>query len=364
MEQTTHHPTPRVQPTPQDVAQWIGGTLHDAEQAPERLAGLATLDEAGPDRIGFISEEKYLQSAGESRAGLLIVPSGCDLPGRARIEVVAIWPAVAELMRRLYAPPAPAPGVHPTAVVADDVKLGADVSVGPCCVVAEGCELGDGVILGPHCILDAGCRVGRDTRLVARVTLMGPVQLGERVIIHPGAVLGADGFKFEPADGVPLKIPQVGTVIVEDDVEIGANTTIDRAFLHDTRIGRHTKLDNLVQIAHNCQIGPGCLMAAHVGISGSCHLGAGCLLGGRAGLRDGLTIGDGSMIGAAAGVHTDWPAGSAIIGIPAMPMKEFWRIAASQKRLPEYAKRLRALEQAFEKRQPSSSDDREDPTRD
>jgi UDP-3-O-[3-hydroxymyristoyl] glucosamine N-acyltransferase len=219
-------------------------------------------------------------------------------------------------------------------------------------VLGDGCAIGEGAVLGPHCVLDAGCEVGAGSRLTARVTLMGVVRVGRRVTIHPGAVLGADGFAFKPCRAGLVKIPQVGAVVIEDDVEIGANTTIDRAFLYETRVGHGSKMDNLVQIAHNVQVGPNCVMAAKVGIAGSTRLGAGCMLGGNAGLSDGIEIGDGTMVGANSGVHSDWPAGSQIIGSPAMPMKQFWRVAAAMGRLPEYAKRLRALEQQLEAMQP------------
>jgi UDP-3-O-[3-hydroxymyristoyl] glucosamine N-acyltransferase len=340
------HAHAAVEPTAAQVAEWLGGELKDGAGAPGRLSGLATLAEAREDEISFVASDKAVQEAPASRAGLLIVsPHHADaLAGRARVVVAEVWAAVARLMERLYPPPAPPPGIHPTAIVGRDVKLGHDVSVGPYCVLGDGCELGDGAVLGPHCILDAACRVGRASRLVARVTLVGRVEIGARVLIHPGAVIGADGFKFELVAGAPLKIPQVGRVVIEDDVEIGANTTIDRAFLYETRVGRGAKIDNLVQIAHNVHVGPGCILAAQVGVAGSARLGAGCLMGGQVGVRDNITVGDGAMIGAQAGLNADVPPGQALQGSPAMPMKQFWRVSAALARLPEYARRLRALE--------------------
>ncbi|OPZ04058.1 MAG: UDP-3-O-acylglucosamine N-acyltransferase [candidate division BRC1 bacterium ADurb.BinA292] len=319
--------------------------MAEGELAPVRLTGLATLAEAQTGEISFVAGEKLAREAQASRAGLLITSPRLDFPGRARLVVDQVWEAVARLLERLYPPPRPAAGVHPTAVLGAGVEIGPGATVGPYCVLGDGCRIGEDAVLGPHCVLDAGCRVGRSSRLGARVTLAGPVEIGERVTIHPGAVLGADGFKFELVGGRPLKIPQVGTVIIEDDVEIGANTTIDRAFLNETRIGRGTKIDNQVQVAHNCQIGPGCILAAQVGIAGSTRLGAGCLLGGGAGLADGLTIGNGVMIGAQSGVHSDWADGEVIQGAPAMPARSYWRVMAMQARLPEYVKRLRAVEQ-------------------
>jgi UDP-3-O-[3-hydroxymyristoyl] glucosamine N-acyltransferase len=238
--------------------------------------------------------------------------------------------------------------VHPTAILGEKVRLGKGVTIGPYCVVGDGAAIGDGSALGPQCIVDAGCVVGAGCRLAARVTLKGRVFVGDRVIVHPGAVLGADGFKYEPVDGRPLKIPQVGAVVIEDDVEIGANTTIDRAFLYETRIGRGTKIDNLCQIGHNVQVGPGCLMAAQVGIAGSTRLGAGCLLGGNVGLADNLTFGNGVVIGAASKVHGNHPDGARLMGYPAVEMREFARVAAAQQRLPGLLRRVGELEKKIE----------------
>ncbi|MCL5271638.1 MAG: UDP-3-O-(3-hydroxymyristoyl)glucosamine N-acyltransferase [bacterium] len=347
----TYHPVAVVNPTPREVAEWIDGRLLEGESAPARLAGLATLSQAGGDEISFVASEKLVREAQASRAGLLVTSPRFDVPGRARVVVDEVWEAVARLLDRLYPSPRPAAAIHPTAILGEEVEIGDGASVGAYCVLGDGCRIGAGAVLGPHCILDAGCTVGHDSRLVARVTFTGPVRVGERVLIHPGAVLGADGFKFELVRGRALKIPQVGAVIIEDDVEIGANTTIDRAFLYETRIGRGTKIDNQVQVAHNCQLGPGCILAAQVGIAGSTRLGAGCMLGGGAGLSDGLTIGDGVMIGAHAGVHSDWPSGEVIQGAPAMPARAFWRVMAAQAKLPDYARRLRALEQKLEGRE-------------
>lgn len=340
-----YHAIANHQPTPQEVAQWTGGALREADHLTQALRGLATLREAGEYDISFITDQKFVAEAHESRAGLIITAAAWDLPGRARVVVEEVWPAVARLMEKIYAPPRPAAQVHPTAVLGEGVRLGEGVSVGPYCVIGDGCVLGADVVLGPHCILDRGCTVGGRTRLVARVTLTGPVRLGERVLIHPGAVLGTDGFAFKPSRVGLVKIPQVGTVVVEDDVEIGANTTIDRAFLYETRIGRGTKLDNLVHIAHNVQVGPWCIMAAQAGVAGSTKIGKGCILAGQAGVGDGLTITDGVTLAGQTGVHTNMPTPGVFQGSPPLPIKDFFRVAAASQRLPEALRRLRALEQ-------------------
>ncbi|MCE5231037.1 UDP-3-O-(3-hydroxymyristoyl)glucosamine N-acyltransferase [bacterium] len=344
-----YRPTAAIHATPRELADWIGGQLLDAESAPERLDGMAVLSEAGPTDISFAANEKALGEARESKAGMLILSAKLDLPGRPRIIVQEVWAAVAVVLAKLYPQPVAPAGIHPTAVVDPSARIDQAASVGPYCVIGPNCVVAEGAILGPHCILDHDCVVGKGTRLSARVTCMGPVRIGERCILHPGTVLGADGFKFELVGGRPLKIPQVGMVVIEDDVELGANTCVDRPFLNETRIGRATKIDNLVQIAHNVRIGQGCMMAAQVGIAGSTQVGDGCLLGGNAGLRDNIKVGNRAIIGANSGVHRDVKDGEAVVGSPVMPFREFWRMTAIQERLPELMKRLKVVEQKVNK---------------
>lgn len=347
-----YKPTAVINPTPSEIAAWVGGELLDAAGAPERVTGMATLAAAEPGDVSFVASDKALGEAEESRAGLLIVSPKFKLAGRPRIVVAEVWAAVATVLAKLYPQPLPAPGIHASAVIDPTASVGAGASVGPYCVIGARSVIEDGAILGPHCVVDQDCRIGRGSRLSARVTLVGPVSIGERCLLHPGVVLGADGFKFELVGGRPHKIPQVGMVVIEDDVELGANTCVDRPFLSETRIGRSTKIDNLVQIAHNVQIGAGCMMAAHVGIAGSTRVGDGCLLGGAVGLRDNITIGNRVMIGASSGVHRDIKDGEFVMGTPILPIKEYWRVTALQERLPEMVKRLRAVEQKLEALQP------------
>jgi UDP-3-O-[3-hydroxymyristoyl] glucosamine N-acyltransferase len=342
-----YRPTAAWLPTPAEVAAWTAGTLHAIADPNARLTGLGTIELAEESEIAFIANEKAARQAAQSRAGLLIVSAQTDAPelaARPRLVVDHVWSAVAIVMHRLYPDPEPDGAVHPTTIVGEDAVIGQDVTVGPYCVIGAGCKVGDGTVLGPHCIVAPGCAIGSDCCLVARVTLVGDVIVGNRVLIHPGAVLGADGFKFEPTPRGALKIPQVGAVVIEDDVEIGANTTIDRAFLYETRICRGAKIDNQCQIAHNVRVGPHSLMAAQVGIAGSTRIGAGCLLGGNVGLADNLTLGDRVTIGAASKVHGDHPDGATLMGYPAIPMREFARVAAAQQRLPDLLKRVRELE--------------------
>ncbi len=345
MTTASYRPIANLQPTPAELAEWVGGELREGEGAPARLTGMATLAEAGPGEISFAAGVKVMAEAARSQAGVLIVPARHDIPGRPRIVVAEVWAAVATVLERLYTPARPEAGIHPSAVIAATAKVRPSAHIGPCCVIGERAEIGAGAVLGPHCIVGDGCRVGAQTRLVARVTLVGAVSVGAGCLIHPGAVLGSDGFKFEVVDGRPMKIPQVGTVVIHDGVEIGANTTIDRAFLHETRVGRGTKIDNLVQIGHNVTIGEGSILAGRVGVAGSTKIGNGCMIGASAGLSDNVSIGDGAMLGANSGIYRDVEPGEVVLGSPIMPIKEFWRVFALSRKLPELVRRLKVLEE-------------------
>lgn len=340
-----YRPHSVVHPTPEEIAGWVQGRLLRAGGAPERLTGMGTLETALPAEMAFLTDKKRAKGVDACRAGLLIAPEGLDLGERARVEVKQVWPAVVTIMERLYAPPTPAPGVHPTAVIGVGAQLGEGVSIGPYTVVGEGSRLGRGVVLGPHVSIDAGCVVGEGSLLYAKVALQGRVNVGRNVILHSGVVLGADGFRYEP--GGPqglLKIPQVGTVILEDHVEVGANSTIDRAFLHETRIGFGTKIDNQVQIGHNCTIGKFCIICGCVGIAGSVTLGDGVILGGGVGIRDGLTIHSGAQVAGGSQLGEDVPAGAQVMGYAAFAVRDYVKSLSYFRRLPELARRLAAVE--------------------
>lgn len=339
-----YRPIPVCEPSPDEVAAWLEGRLLDAAGAPARLTGFAALDTALPTEISFITDKKRVKSAAGTQAGLLLVPEGLELAGRARIEVKHVWVAVAALMQRLYPEPEAAPGVHPTAVIGKGVMLGRDISIGPYCTIGDGARIGDRVCIGPHCSLDAGCVVGEGTRLHSKIALQGRVELGRHVILHSGVTLGADGFRYEPGPQGILKIPQVGTVVLEDWVEVGANSTIDRAFIHETRIGFGTKIDNQVQIGHNCRIGKFCLICGCVGLAGSVTIGDGCILAGGVGVRDGLTIGSGAQIGGGSQLGEDVPPGATFLGYAAFEARDYIKSLSYFRRLPELARRIAALE--------------------
>jgi UDP-3-O-[3-hydroxymyristoyl] glucosamine N-acyltransferase len=227
------------------------------------------------------------------------------------------------------------PGIHATAIVSDEATLGKDVSIGAYSIVKKDVHIGDGSTIGPYCQIGANTTIGNNCRFVSQVTVMHNVTIGNNVILHPNVVVGADGYKYEQIDGKLTRIPQVGTVVIEDDVEVGACSCIDRATLSETRIGQGTKLDNLVQIGHNVVIGKNCLIISQVGIAGSTTIGDNCILAGQVGIADNVRIGDNAILGAKAGVNHDIPAGAHCLGSPAVPVKQFARMTAALKRLPD-----------------------------
>jgi UDP-3-O-[3-hydroxymyristoyl] glucosamine N-acyltransferase len=319
------------------------GAILDGD-ATRRVTGVAGLESAGPDHISFLTDLRYGDAARASRAGAFLAPTGAPALPAPVLRCAAPQEALITLLG-LFHPPRPrTPGIDPTAVVARDATLDPSVWVGPFVVIESGAVVGAGASLHAGAFVGAGVVIGEESTIYQRVTLREGVRLGRRVIIHPGAVLGADGFGYAAgADGL-RKIPQVGGVVIEDDVEIGANVTIDRATVGDTVIGRGTKIDNLVQVGHNVRIGEHAVLVAQVGISGSSRLGRGVVLAGQVGIADHVTVGDGVMIGAQSGVAVDLPAGEKYFGTPARPHTQAKRIMFAEERLPDLLRRVRDLE--------------------
>jgi UDP-3-O-[3-hydroxymyristoyl] glucosamine N-acyltransferase len=320
------------------------------EGDPARVVlGVAPLDSAGPDQISFLTDPRYEDAARVSRAGAFLAPTESrGLPGPV-LKCAAPQQALIDLLR-LFHPPVPAPpGVDRTAVVAVDARIDPSAAVGPLCVIESRAVVGAGVRLHPLVHVGAGVEIGEGCVIFPHVSLREGVRLGRRVVIHAGAVLGADGFGFAFDGRGHRKIPQVGGVLIEDDVEIGANTTIDRATFGDTIIRRGTKIDNLVQVGHNVEVGEHSLLVAQVGISGSSRIGKGVVLAGQVGVADHVTVGDGVIAGAQAGIPSSVEAGEKVLGTPARPLLQAKRIMVAESRLPELLRQVRALEQRLEK---------------
>jgi UDP-3-O-[3-hydroxymyristoyl] glucosamine N-acyltransferase len=331
------------------------GELAEALQArldgdPARVVtGVAPLDSAGPDQISFLTDARYHDAARSSRAGaFLVAPDAVDLPGPT-LRCAAPQQALIELVRLFHPAPAAPPGVDRTAVVAADARVDPTASVGALCVIESAAVLGPGVRLHPLVYVGRGVEIGEGATLYPHVSVRDGVRIGRRVVIHAGAVLGADGFGFAFDGTTHRKVPQVGGVLIEDDVEIGANTTIDRATFGDTIVRRGTKIDNLVQIGHNVEVGEHSLLVAQVGVSGSSRLGRGVVLAGQVGVADHVTLGDGVIAGAQAGIPSSLEAGARVLGTPARPIGQARRIMVAEMRLPELLQRVRALEQRLER---------------
>jgi UDP-3-O-[3-hydroxymyristoyl] glucosamine N-acyltransferase len=257
--------------------------------------------------------------------------------------------AVAKVLE-IFAPPIPRPpiGVHPSARLAPDVRLGEDVAIGPYVVVGSGTSIGRNTILHPGVIISSDVAIGDDCEIHSNVTIRERITIGSRVIIHAGSVLGTDGFGYRWDGTRHQKIPQIGTVVIEDDVEIGSCVCIDRAKFSTTRIGRGTKIDNLVQVAHNVQTGPHCIIVGQAGMAGSVTLGAGVVLGGQCAVRDHVTMGDGSMVAACSGVAEDVDPKTIVSGLPALPHRQTLREQAALRRLPDLVVQVRKLQEQLD----------------
>jgi UDP-3-O-[3-hydroxymyristoyl] glucosamine N-acyltransferase len=299
------------------------------------FAGVAPLQTAGQDEVSFLDNRRYAAALEQTMAGAVIVHP--QMQARVPSSAIAIvtastyegWARVAAL----FHPVLPSrPGIHPTALVNRDARVDATAEIGPYAVVEAGAEIGPGCRIGPFVSIGAGVIMGRDCRIGANVSLSHAL-LGSRVYIYPGARIGQEGFSFATTKVGFLSIPQLGRVIVEDDVEVGANSTIDRGSTRDTIIGVGTRIDNLVQIGHNVRLGRCCVIVAQVGIAGSTILEDFVQVGGQAAMAGHLRIGQNSQIGAQAGVISDVPAGSVLLGSPAQPRKEFFRQVATLRRM-------------------------------
>jgi UDP-3-O-[3-hydroxymyristoyl] glucosamine N-acyltransferase len=325
-----------------ELARLVGGELSgDPDLAIRAIAGL---EDAQPGDLSFVTGPRYLSMAEASSASAFVVPPKLDLPGRSVIRVAQPSLAIAAVAAVLYPAPRPAPGVHPTAVIATSARVAPEASVLAFAVVGDESVVEAHAVLHAHVAVGERCRVGSRSVLHPHVVLRADVDVGQDVVIHAGSVLGSDGFGYVFDGARHAKIPQVGRVVVEDEVEIGANVTIDRATFGQTIIGRGTKIDNLVQIGHNTVIGSDTIIVAQTGVSGSCRIGNRVLVAGQAGLVDHVTVGDGAQIGSQAGVTADVPAGAAVLGSPAIPAARARRALVALPQIPELMHAVRRLE--------------------
>jgi UDP-3-O-[3-hydroxymyristoyl] glucosamine N-acyltransferase len=332
-----------------DVARLTGGTLVCGE-ADRKIIGIAALDAANADDVSFLGNPKYHAQFLATRAGAVVVPHGVDEGPEGTALVVVENPslAFAALVKHFAARAAAfAPGIDPRACVDPGATLNpATCRVHPGAVVQAGAIVGDGTEIGPNAVVGEYARIGRDCRIMANAVIRERCVLGDRVILQPGVVIGSDGYGYEPVDGRHIKIDQVGIVELHDDVEIGANTTIDRARFGKTLVGEGTKIDNLVQIGHNCVIGKHCLIIAQTGIAGSAIIGDSVTIAAQSGIAGHLRIGDGVMLAARSGVTKNLAGNEVYGGKPAIPIHRDRKLQVCVRRIPEILTRLKALEKS------------------
>ena len=333
-----------------EIAELLQGD--PAGEIEREIQGVASLDTAGPAELAYVESLRSIDPAMASSAGCLLVPDGASLPGRTTIAVRNPKLALIRAAEALHPASIPPAGIHPTAVVAPDAQVAADCSVGAHVVIESGVAVGAGTRLCPGVFLGAGARVGNHCTLHPRVTVYSGAQIGDRVILHAGVVIGSDGFGYVFAEGRHVKFPQLGKIVIEDDVEIGSNTTLDRGSLGTTVIGQGTKIDNLVQIAHNVKIGRHCIIVSQTGISGGAEVGDYVVMAGQVGVGEHAHIEDRVIVGGQAGVLPGKivRSGSVVWGTPCRPMSEFKKTIARLARLDSLAAKVKSLAQQVEKR--------------
>ncbi|HQR45013.1 MAG TPA: UDP-3-O-(3-hydroxymyristoyl)glucosamine N-acyltransferase [Thermoanaerobaculia bacterium] len=324
-----------------EIADRCGGRV--SGDGGRRVRGVRSLEAAGAEDLSFAADAKAEKKADASAAGALLARSAARFPGRTVVEVADPSLALAAVLALFHPRRTARGGVHPTAVVGPGATVDPTAELGPYAVIGDGTAVGAGVIVEAHVAVGRNCVLGDGAWLHPHVVLYDGTVLGARVEVHSGTVLGADGFGYAPAPAGIVKVPQAGRVVVEEDVEIGANTCIDRATLEETRIGAGTKIDDLVMIGHNCTVGRHGILCGQVGLAGSTTVGDGVVLGGQVGVAGHLRIGHGAKAGAQSGIEGDIPDGATVFGSPSLPHREAFRVVAELRRLPETARAVREL---------------------
>lgn len=329
-----------------ELAERVGGRVVGDPDAV--IDGVATLEEAGPDQLSFLSNPRYRDAARRTRAGAILVKPGSGIEGPALLEVDEPYLALAKVLGLFHTDPPAVREVSSMAHVGRDVRLGNEVTVEPFAFIGDGVELGDRVTVGAGSVVGTDCRVGAGSILMPRVVLYPRTEIGRDCILHAGVVVGSDGFGFATSGGRHHKVPQLGKVVIEDDVELGANTTVDRGALGETVIGSGSKLDNLVMIAHGVTIGAGCLMAAQSGIAGSTQVGSNVTFAGQSGAAGHLKIADGTVVAAKTAVFASIDPGAFVAGTPAVDHRTWKRSQVLLKRLPDLRKEILELKRRVE----------------
>ena len=325
-----------------EIADIVGGEVLGDKNLV--ITGLSGIKEAQAGDLTFVASSKYIPLTKKTKASAILAPRGIKIPGKTIIRTDNPSLAFANIASVVFENNSHRiKGVHKTAIIEKDVLLGKNVSIGPYTIIESACQLGDNTVIYGGCYIGHQTTIGKDCLIYPHIMIREKTTIGHRVIIHSGTVVGSDGFGYEQVDGIHKKILQTGTVVIEDDVEIGSNVTIDRARFNKTIVGKGTKIDNLVQIAHNVVIGENCIIISQVGISGSTTIGRNSIIAGQAGLSGHITLGEGSVVAAQAGVSKSLPPFSKVLGYPARPIAQAQRINACVQRLPYYVKTILEL---------------------
>lgn len=337
-----------MEKTVKELAEHVGGSVEgDGDLV---IRSVATLSDAGEGDVSFVANTKYIKALAGTSASAVVVDNKIAVGNKTVIRCKDPYYAFTQMVVLLRGfREHEAIGISPKAAVADSAQLGANVDIHDFVSISADVEIGDGTRIYPSCTVGPGTKIGKDCILYPNVTVYDGCEIGDRVTIHSGSVIGQDGFGYATHQGVHHKIPQIGGVVIEDDVEIGANCAIDRGTLGDTVIGKGSKFSNLIAIGHNTQLGPHCLMVAQAGIAGSVKVGHHCVFAGQVGVVGHIEIGDQVTVGAQAGVTNNIPDGESVVGSPAIPITQAKRSMMLMKHLPEFRNKMKEIERTLRK---------------